>query len=77
MNYNHQRISEETLLHATKELLLVLQAIEQKEFDIDAYGDTSKKVFDFEEQEFQDSGLYKILSLLIVAFVDLGMLEIE
>lgn len=64
MNYNHQRISEETLLHATKELLLALQAIEQKEFDIDAYGDTSKKVFDFEEQEFQDSGLYKILSLL-------------
>ena len=77
MNYNHQRISEETLLHATKELLLALQAIEQKEFDIDAYGDTSKKVFDFEEQQFQDSGLYIILSLLNVAFVDLGMLEIE
>ena len=77
MNYNHQRTSEETLLHAAKELLLALQVIEQKEFDIDAYGDTGKKVFDFEEQEFQDSGLYRVLSLLVVAFVDLGLLEIE
>ena len=77
MNYNHQRISEETLLHATKELLAALQEVERKEFNIDAYGDTSRKVFDFEEQEFQRSGLYRVLSLLMVAFVDLGLLEIE
>jgi len=77
MNYNHQKISEETLLHAAKELLSALQEVELKEFDIDAYGDTSRKVFDFEEQEVQNSGLYRVLSLLIVAFVDLGLLEIE
>ena len=76
MNYNHQKISQETLLHATKELFMALQEIEQKEFDIDSFGDTSKRVFDFEERKFQDSGLYQVLSLLAVAFVDLGLLEI-
>ena len=76
MNYNHQKISEETLLHAVKELLVALQEIEQKEFEIDGYSNISKKVFDFEEQEFQTSGLYRVLSLLVVAFIDLGLLEI-
>lgn len=76
MNYNHQKISQKTFLHAAKELFMALQEIEQKEFEIDSFGDISKRVFNFEEQKFQNSGLYQVLSLLAVAFVDLGLLEI-
>ena len=55
MNFNHQKISANTLLAATGELLSALRKIEQKDFDIDSFGETSKKVFDYEEKAYQST----------------------
>lgn len=76
-NFNHQKISESTLLDAVNELLSALKTIEQKDFDIDAFGDTSRNVFEHEEKEYQETGMYRLLSLLAVALLDLGLIEFE
>lgn len=75
-NYNHQKISEDTLLFATNELLNALKVIEQKDFDIDAFGDTSKNVFDYEENEYRKTNMYKVFSMVTVALLDLGLIEV-
>lgn len=77
MNFNHQKISENTLLDATGELLSALRRIEQKDFDIDSFGETSKNVFDYEEKEYQSTNRYRLLSLLAIALLDLGLIEVE
>ncbi len=77
LHYNHQRISEDTLKFAVNEMLNALRLIEDKEFDVDAFGNTSKRVFEFEEAVYQKTGLYRVLSLVIVALLDLGVLETE
>ena len=76
-NYNHQRISEETLTFAAGEVFAALRQIEQKSFDIDSFGATSRMVFEFEEGEYERYGLYRVLSLLVIALIDLGLLEVE
>lgn len=75
-NYNHQRISADTLLAATEELLNAIREIEQKDFDLDVFGDTSRRVFEYEEAQYRETSLYRLLSLLLIALLDLGLLEI-
>ena len=64
-NLNHQKISEDTLLFAVNELLDALKIIEQKEFDIDTFESTSRKVFDYEEEKYQKTSKYCLLSLML------------
>ncbi len=76
-NFNHQKISEKTLLFATNELLSALYKIEKKEIDIDTFGTTNEKVFNYEEQIYQETGMYNLLSLTIIALLDLGLIDFE
>lgn len=76
-HYNQQKMTAETLLEATNELLNALRLIEQKEFDIDAFCDTSRAVYDYEEKHYEDTGMYRLLSLLTIALLDLGLVEME
>lgn len=76
-NFNHQKISEDTLLFAVNELLYALKIIEQKEFDIDAFKFTSRNVFDYEEEKYQEINRYSLLSLMVIALLDLGLIELE
>ncbi len=74
-NFNHQKISDDSLLTATNELMEALKVIEQKEFDIDAFADTSKMVFDYEEEVYRETSMYRLLSLMVIALLDLGLIE--
>ena len=76
MNYNHQKISENTILFAVRELMRALERVELKEFDIDLFGNTNKKVFDYEEKEYRKTQKYHLLSLLVIALLDLGLIEL-
>lgn len=75
--YNQSRISEESLLHAMKELLHFLAEIGVTEWDIDEFGECNRAIFEFEEMEYSKERLYRALSLLCISLIDLGLLEID
>ena len=74
---NKKKISEETLFIAVNELLNALKVIEQKDFDVDTFGEMSRRAFDFEEKTYQETSMYRLLSLMLIALVDLGLIELE
>ena len=76
-NYNQSRISEETLLHATKELLNAFREMGIIEWDIDEFGGYNRAIFEFQEKEYGKEKLYRVLSLLCMSLIDLGLLEVE
>lgn len=73
---NQSQISEETLMCATKEMLWALKEIGIDEVDVDAFGECNKNVFEYEEQEYSNESVYRVLSLLTIALIDLGLIEI-
>ena len=76
-NYNQSRISEESLLKAMEELLNAFMEIGITEWDIDAFGECNRTIFEFEEMEYSKEGMYRALSLLCISLIDLGLLEIK
>lgn len=76
-NYNQSHISESTLLKAAEELLRALDKIDVGELNLDQFGESNKRIFDFEEMEFSKESLYRALSLLCISLIDLGLLELE
>ena len=76
-NYNQSHISESTLLKAAEELLRTLDKIDVGELNLDQFGESNKRIFDFEEMEFSKESLYRALSLLCISLIDLGLLELE
>ena len=46
------------------------------ELDIDAFGKCNRKLFKYEENEYEQEALYKVLSLLCVSLMDLGVIEV-
>jgi len=76
-NYTLQRITEESVLKATNEMLLTIQSIMNNDFNIDYIGDTSLSCFNFQESYYQLTLKYKTLSLLSIILLDLGLIVIE
>lgn len=76
-NINHQKISESSLIHATEELIHSIKQIGVSELDLDDFGLANKSIYTYEEEEYNKDSLYRILSLLSVALIDLGLIEIE
>lgn len=76
-HYNHQRISDETLAFATKELFDSFCKMNVENFDIDNFGDCNNSIFEYQEECFSKENAYHILSLLCISLVDLGLIEIE
>lgn len=74
---NQSRISEDSLKHATDELLYALDKMKVGSLDVDAFGACNKAIFDYEEREYSENCLYRVLSLLCISFIDLGLLEIS
>lgn len=76
-NYNHQRINEETLLFAVKEMLRAFDIVGEISLDVDNFSTDNKKIYDYEEEEFKSSKVYRLLGLLVIALIDLGLIEIQ
>lgn len=74
---NHQKICENSLIHATEELLHSIEQIGVSEIDVDNFGLANKSIYFYEEEEYNKESLYRVLSLLSVALIDLGLIEID
>lgn len=70
------KISEETLRIATEEFMAYLQYIDQK-WDIDDFSKTSRLIFDMQEEKYASSGGYDLFSMLILSFIQLGIIEVD
>ena len=76
-NINHQKISESSLIHAVEELADSIKQIGISDLDLDDFGLANKEIYSYEEEEYTRNSLYRTLSLLSIALVDLGLLEID
>lgn len=72
----YNKITEDTVKKAASEMLKYLD-MEQITLEIDNIGHTNSRVFEGQEVRFSQSNKYKLLSLLSVALIDLGIIEIE
>ena len=73
---NNQRLDESALLHAAAEMLNALGQINDCSYNLDDFSECNLEVFHFEESGKQKSGFYQCMSLLIIALMDLGLIEI-
>lgn len=74
---NQSHIDENTVKHATEELLSALEELGIGKLDVDAFGESNLQIFEQQEERYEKNKLYNALSLLCVSLIDLGVLEIE
>ena len=76
------RITEETLLHCVRELFTSLGMIgidtDEEPFmaSIDHFGENNLTIYNWEENQYASRGRYGLLSLMILALLDLGLITI-
>ncbi|MGL5576141.1 MAG: hypothetical protein ACRDCW_11420 [Sarcina sp.] len=75
--YNYQKINEKTLIHAVKQLHYVFDEIGINEYDLDNFYDTNIEIFNFQEKFYNENKKYKALSLILIALIDLQLIDIE
>ncbi len=76
-NYNHQKISEETLKFAVDEMYKGLTKVNAQNYDLDDFSKTNEIIIDAQEDYFKQCNAYRLLSLLCIALIDLGLIEVE
>lgn len=78
-----QRLDDNTILHCTVELLKSLNQIGvNTETDalmesLDHFSDTNESVLDWQEASRLEKGQYGLLSLLVIALLDLGLVKVS
>ena len=70
------KITEETLLKATFEFLKYLES-EQISFDIDEFSEASHAVFTKQEAEYLSGAGFRVFSMLTLAFLQMGIIELD
>ncbi len=73
---NQDNINDNTLIHAMQELFLSLNIINGCQYNLDDFGQCNKDVFAYEEEQKRQPNLYNALSLIGIALLDLGLVEI-
>lgn len=73
---NQSNMTENTLIHAINELFLSLDIINGCKYELDNFGKCNRDVFTYEEAQKQKTNLYNALSLIGIALLDLGLIEI-
>lgn len=58
-------------------MINALDIIGVSDYDLDNFGVSNRKIFDYQENYYGNNKMYKILSLLCIVFIDLGLIEIE
>ncbi len=76
-NYNHQKITEKTLINAVSELINSLEKIGISDYDLDNFYETNEIIINYEEDYYTKNNKYKLLSLLCISLIDLGLIEIN
>lgn len=75
--FNQSNITEATLLQATEAMFESINDIGIEDVNVDAFGETNKDIFYYEENVYVKEKAYRALSLVTIALIDLGLLEIE
>jgi hypothetical protein len=70
------KISEATIVKASNEMMKYLQA-EGIDFEIDNFWGPNIAVFEKQEHNYHMNSNYRLLSLLSVAFIQLGIIELQ
>ncbi len=82
INDNHSdiiqlnKISLSTIEHATKEFINFINEINII-VDIDKLGEVSTQVYNYEECYYDENAVYRVLSMLTIAFIQLGIVVLE
>lgn len=72
-----QKISEDTIIFAMHEMVKFFKSIHITDYDVDNFGDVNSKILSIQDNQYLSSETYKLLSLLSIAFIDLGLIESE
>ena len=72
----YNKITEDTVKKAASEMMKYLD-MEQIILEIDNMGHTNSKIFERQELKYSKSKTYKLVSLLSVALIDLGIIELD
>ncbi len=72
----YNKITEDTIKKAASEMMKYIEA-EQIIFDIDNIGNINFEMFEKQEIGYSKYNTYKLVSLLSVALIDLGIIELE
>ena len=72
----YNKINEGTLLHAAKEFVGYLVSVDT-ELELDLVGELNKFIYQKEEETFDETGLYRAVSELILSLMYMGIIEIE
>ena len=75
-NIQLNKISLETVNHATNEFIDFINEVNIS-VDIDDLSNVPLDVYDFEENYYEEHGKYRVLSLLTIAFIQLGIVVLE
>ena len=72
--YSLSNITEETIINAIKNMHRSMNSIGILNYDPSDFYKTNKKVFEYEKDSYDNSGMIPALSLLSVMLVDLGII---
>lgn len=74
---NHQNINDNTIIKAAQEMMSTLKELAVEKVDLDNFYEANNQVFDMQEGYFAEKELYRVLSFLCVALLDLGLIEMN
>lgn len=77
LKYFPNNINEETLKFAVSELLKSFNQMNINNYNLDDFSNCNMDIFNFEEENYSNNKMYRILSLLCISLLDLGILEIS
>lgn len=72
-----QNITEDTLKVAIEEMLNTIEKMGLQEYDLDNFYEANKFIFEFENNHYKSTNKYKLISLICIALLDLGLINIE
>lgn len=70
------KISEETLLFAADEFAEYLR-YHGLEWDVDEFSETSRTVFEIQEDNYISKGGFELFSMLTLSFIQMGIIELD
>ncbi len=71
------KLSRSTILHAAREFLQYLIDEGLEDWDIDHFSPTSSAIFAKQEERYRQGNGFRVFSMLTLAFLQMGILEIE
>lgn len=75
LKYFPDNINENTLMVAVFELFKSFNLMNIDNYDLDNFSSCNIDIFNFEEKNYTNNKMYRILSLLCISLLDLGILE--